>query len=238
MVKGTSNQRNIDYFIEYYEEYMAHSDPLDKHEMPGELYQGLPWVNRLDGQNTFATDASYRNYIINQKFITRPLLGWLTDRYRSYNIYGERDGYWMTDFMINGRESARPMSDVKTYNRTKEETPPTAFHYCYGKNKRNSSGAVYKEGKRGYWFLPGITDLELALEKYYTNFPEFKENFYWSSSSAKSDTYEEATGQARATNIKADGKHESSGYGDASKNPGRKDRTEINRIRAGYIYLE
>ncbi len=250
-VKGTSNERNIDYFIEYYEEYMAHSDPLDKHEMPGELYQGLPWVNRLDGQNTFPTSAAYRTWLRQKNYYTGSILvsEWTVGgRYRSYHIYGERDGYWMTDFMINGRESARPMSDVKTYNRTKEETPPTAFHYCYGKNKRNSNGDVHKEGKKGYWFLPGITDLELALEKYYTNFPEFKENFYWSSSSAKSQGSIlgafrdecEGTNQARATNIKADGTHESSGDDSNThpNNPGRMDRTKINRIRAGYIYLE
>lgn len=239
-VQGNSNNRNVDYFIEYYEEYMAHSDPLDKHEMPGELYRGLPWVNRDDGQNTFATDDDYRQYLLDN-FIRRPLFGWITgERYRSYNVYGERDGYWMTDFMINGRTSAKPMNLIKTYNRKEDETPPTAFHYCYGKNKRNNDGSVYQDVKNGYWFLPGITDLELALEKYYVNFPEFKENFYWSSSSAKSGSLSESNNEARATNIKADGSHESSGYDDRNNpsNPGRMPRTTINRIRAGYIYID
>lgn len=140
----------------------------------------------------------------------------------------------MTDFMMNGRSNRKDINLVKTYNRTEAEQPPTAFHYCYGKNKRTSGGAVVT-GKSGYWFLPGITDMELAMEKYYTNFPEFKENWYWSASSAKSGNNTESRTEARATMTDANGNHLGSGNGD--NQPGRQARTTLNRIRAGYIYL-
>lgn len=236
---GQVNERNIDFFIEYYEEYMDHSDPLDMHVMPGELYDGLRWCNPGSGIDTnFATNNAYRDWLVSQGYVSRWNIGAGTaanTRYRSYNIYGEKDGYWMTDFMINGRSNARPINLVKTYNRTEEEQPPTAFHYCYGKNKRNADGTVYSDnGKQGYWYMLGITELEQAMEKYYPTFPEFQENWYWSASSAKSGSNSEDTQNARATQTGRDGSHLGSGNG--ANQPGRQPRTNYNRIRAGYIF--
>lgn len=233
---GVVNERTLDFFIEYYEEYMAHNDPLDLHSMPGELYSGLRWVNPGGNvSSNFATDDAYRTWLVNQGYLAWYNLG--LGRHRSYNIYGEKDGYWMTDFMINGRSNARPIDLVKTYNRTEAEQPPTAFHYCYGKNKRNADGTVYTgDGKQGYWYLPGITELEKAMEKYYTTFPEFQEKWYWSASSAKDGIIieRELTSSARATQTGANGTHEGSGSGD--EQPGRQPRTNFNRIRAAYIF--
>lgn len=231
-VAGTANNRNIEFFIEYYEEYMSHNDPLDKHMMPGELYEGLPWVSPVNNQPSFATDDNYRDFISGKHATWTEV--YVYPRYHSYEVYGGAEGYWMTDFMMNGRSNRKDINLVKTYNRTEAEQPPTAFHYCYGKNKRTSGGAVVT-GKSGYWFLPGITDMELAMEKYYTNFPEFKENWYWSASSAKSGNNTESRTEARATMTDANGNHLGSGNGD--NQPGRQARTILNRIRAGYIYL-
>lgn len=233
------NDRTLDFFIEYYEEYMAHNDPLDMHSMPGELYSGLRWCNPGPTISTnFATNSAYRDWLVSKGYVSRLNIGLGTSantRYRSFNIYGEKDGYWMTDFMINGRSNARPINLVKTYNRTEEEQPPTAFHYCYGKNKRNADGTVYTgNDKNGYWYMPGITELEQAMEKYYPTFPEFQENWYWSASSAKSGSNTEDTGSARATQTSADGSHLGSGNG--TNQPGRQLRTEYNRIRAAYIF--
>lgn len=82
--------------------------------------------------------------------------------------------------------------------------------------------------------MPGITELEQAMEKYYPTFPEFQENWYWSASSAKSGSNTEDTGSARATQTSADGSHLGSGNG--TNQPGRQLRTEYNRIRAAYIF--
>lgn len=34
---------HINTWMEYYDEYLEHNDPLDKHEMPADLYSGLQW---------------------------------------------------------------------------------------------------------------------------------------------------------------------------------------------------
>lgn len=253
----------MDFYIEYYEEYMAHNDPLDMHDIPGQVYDGLQWckptsdfnngsvsfeTNGNRGAFSWSTGSGYRGWLKSQGYVSHDDLGLgtgLNTRYRSYNIYGEMDGYWMTDYMINGREGARPITLVKTYNRTLDEQPPTAFHYCYGKNKRVSTtdGNVYRTGKTGYWYMPGITELEQAMEKYYQQFPEFHDNLYWSASSAKSGDNSEDINCARATNIDDNGNHiESSDDNPAVTTPedlswGRRPRNYTHRIRATYIVL-
>lgn len=261
-VESNANERDMDFYIEYYEEYMAHNDPLDMHDIPGQVYDGLQWckpsgdfnngsvsfeTNGSRGTTPWSTGSGYRGWLQSKNYVSWNDLGLGTridTRYRSYNIYGERDGYWMTDYMVNGREGRRPIDLVKTYNRTLDEQPPTAFHYCYGKNKRVSvtDGNVYQTGKTGYWYMPGITELEQAMEKYYQQFPEFHDNLYWSASSAKSDTNSEDINCARATNIDDNGNHIASGYEQPVGTPenlttGRRPRNFSHRIRATYIVL-
>lgn len=245
-VTGSGDGRTINYWMEYYEEYMDHKDPLDKHDMPAEMYTGLPWSKRSDGGDTYETNDDYREYIYRNFGLKEWWMvgSWeLGNRYRSFDIYGERDGWWMTEFMLRGRSGRMPITDVQTYN---DKIPPTAFHYCYGKNKRSSSpyGDV-PTGQKGYWFLPGIKDLEIAMEEYYATFPEFQKDFYWSASSAKRSSTRESTSEARATAIKDDGSH----FGSSEKNEeaynpsnprsggGRANRTQALRIRAGYIIV-
>ena len=145
--------------------------------------------------------------------------------------------------MLLSRTGRRPITDVKIYN---DEIPPTAFHYCYGKNKRLDNGNVpTPTSGQGYWFLPGISDLEIALETYYTTFPEFQQNLYWSASSASYKPYiatREYENYARATGIYANGDYVKSG----TENPdydandpmksGKAPRTTPLRIRAGYVF--
>ncbi len=243
-VQGNGNGRNIDFFIEYYEEYMGHNDPLDMHEIPGQVYEGLQWCKPDNGNASFETDGAYRSWI-NDRYDVNGLY-WAGQRYRSYNIYGEKDGYWMTDFMMNGRTGRRPITLVKTYNRTLDEQPPTAFHYCYGKNKRTADGEVYRTGKTGYWYMLGITEIETAMEKYYTTFQDFQNKLYWSAASGERNvgTIFERSGEdpdrARATKTDASGVHIESGMGAVADGDesisGRQRRTKTYRIRAGYIY--
>lgn len=235
-VTGVRNSLNIDYWLEYYEEYMDHKDPLDLHSMPAELYSGLPWSKRTDGNDSYATNTAFRSYLGNIGVS-------IGNRFDSYEVYGAKQGLWMTEFMLLSRTGRRPITDVKIYN---DEIPPTAFHYCYGKNKRQDDGNVpTPTNGQGYWFLPGISDLEIALETYYTTFPEFQQNLYWSASSASYKrlliTYEYES-HARATAIKPDGKYIESGTetpdydaNDPMKS-GKAPRTTPLRIRAGYVF--
>lgn len=107
-----------DTYMEYYEEYLEHYDPLDQHTMPGELYKGMPWG--IEGKNYHQS-------------------GW-SRLINSDEVYD--DGLQATQFVIytrgtNPDSEYIPMSTVKLYN---DNPPSTAFHYCYGKNKRNADG--------------------------------------------------------------------------------------------------
>lgn len=67
----------------------------------------------------------------------------------------------------------------------------------------------YEISNESKWFLPGITQMEDALERYYTSFREFQENFYWSASAAKEgrNGRDQDTDRARATRVLPDGTH-------------------------------
>lgn len=207
-------------WMEYYEEYVDHKDPLDKHDMPGEQYSGLPWG--LDGQET---NNGYK----------KTQSGW--SKINSYDVY--TTGFEMTKYAIG---AFGDIKDVKLFNTV---VPESAFHYCAGKNKRNSDGSIYEN----HWYMPGIRELEVGLTQYYTTFHEFQNDFYWSAAAGrreqKSRVTQEQTDRARATHIDKNGNYVNSvchykynawavrdefDYDD----PGSKPRTEKCRIRAFY----
>lgn len=221
-----------DTYIEYYEEYLEHYDPLDQHTMPGELYEGMPWgieekIYNLKGTTLFRNfDEIYDNGLQATQFV----------------IYTRG---------INPDSEYIPMSTVKLYN---DNPPSTAFHYCYGKNKRNADdGSVpspknnsYQNIDNGGWYLPGIRELERALTEYYLTFPDFRGNFYWSASAAQNinNVFSDATIYARATKAIVEGysvRYAESGRGDSTNNypgadndKGRAKRSENFRVRAFY----
>ena len=162
-------------YMEAYEEYLEHYDPLNEFTT-GQIYDGLQWAPTLYGtdignivnggveefQENYRSGLAYTSYIVNR---------W----------YGQ--GYMELD-----------------------DTPESAFQYCFNRNKRNSNGYVpcdYEVNRRydaaevrfrdavtlntnnAKWFLPGIRDMENALTEYYPVYPEFQGNFYWSSASGQ-----------------------------------------------------
>ena len=208
-------------WMEYYEEYLTHNDPLDRHEMPGEFYTGLPWGLRgkvVYTANPFSSDFSGR--------FKNPE-GSNYDYY--YRVYYKIGGFAMTEWAIN-KSGKSVADDVKLFN-TKE--PTSAFHYCFGKNKRNNQGVPVVSSSNDYetakgWYMPGIRELEKALVDYYGIFPEFRGNYYWSAACAES-----GNNDARATKVIMNGdnpKYENSGTG----NNGCQDRDNSLRIRAFY----
>lgn len=102
----------------------------------------------------------------------------------------------------------------------------------------------YEISNESKWFLPGITQMEDALERYYTSFREFQENFYWSASAAKEgrNGRDQDTDRARATRVLPDGTHvesnEKGQYNGPNGNSGNASRTEVLRIRAFRVDLE
>ncbi|MDE5688333.1 MAG: hypothetical protein K2I18_06895 [Paramuribaculum sp.] len=93
-VRGTISGETIDGWMEYYEEYLDHKDPLDKHDMPAELYSGLPWG--LDNTSTSGFKGSTE----------------------SYEVYS--NGQAMSSWVIGA--SSVPMSSVQMFNTEKPET--------------------------------------------------------------------------------------------------------------------
>lgn len=122
--------------------------------------------------------------------------------------------------------------------------PRGAAEYCYNKNKRNDSGKV----ETVHWYLPTISELEYALEEYYTAFGEFQDQWYWSSNPgcARNDTGENPD-YARATRVYYDPNNDEATeegwvhWQSSANHPypdkgGHAKRSEEFRIRAAYIY--
>lgn len=258
------NDPNCQFYIETYEEYLEHSDPLEYHVSP-EVFTGLKW-----GQKEYYFRAESRYYALGVRNITA---NWYDkDNYHNgreftQNLFGT--AITQTGYTIAGNNIAGDIKDVKLYNLGYSSPEAvqdaiSAIAYAYGKNKRQSSlnageseGAVYTGGP-GLWELPGIRDLETAMEQHYTKFSDFQGHFYWSSAPGRSENnyllwtdrvYLEDNGRARAckivydpsnANANADGytHAESSGgnnYTNDAGNGGAAPR-DINtiRIRAAY----
>lgn len=241
---------NITAWMEYYEEYLEHSDPLDQHTQPGELYEGLPWG--VEGTNYGGWEQRWWEF--NTWSCT---FNTIDD-----NLYTTTGAFAMTKYII-GRQGADPLSNLKIFN---DNAPKTAFHYCYGKNKRDSNGLVETgNSKTTGWYMPGIRELEQALTQHYMSFDDFRGNFYWSCAAAKArdggltdSYYHEELDRARATKVATDangqpilnkegkatyaesGSHnDDHNYRDpypngVEKNYGRAPRSKTFRIRAFY----
>lgn len=196
-------------YMEQYEEYLDHYDPLDDYATE-QIYTGLPWG--LSGISI----SDPENYL---------------------------KGLQYTGSIIE--EAAH---GIMTLN----DTPRSAAEYCYNRNKREENGEVYYNaewhgiGIIGYYtyqtnrkyFLPGIRQMEDALTQYYTTFPEFQGNFYWSSAAGKPSIVGQDRNRARATKVNADGSYVESADGDNYPNGGATLRTEPLRIRAFRSDLE
>lgn len=240
----SSSGEAMNTWMEYYEEYLEHNDPLDSHTMPGELYEGLPWG--VEGTNYGNWHRSWDRLPWDRDYDT------ISD-----DLYYSSGAFDMTKYIIE-RQGADPLSNLKLFN---DEAPKTAFHYCYGKNKRETGGNV-STSKRYGWYMPGIRELETALTQYYNTFDDFRGNFYWSCAAAKLRTNDllgytrEDYDRARATKVATDangqpilsgGKAtyaESGSYNDdhnyrepvngIEQNYGRAPRSKTFRIRAFY----
>lgn len=214
-------------YMEKYEEYLNHYDPLDEFS-DSQLYPGLPW-----GLNGYTIETLHWG-------------GWDgAIGSVSLNVY---NGHEYTGWLL--QTSGETVMNLN-------QTPRSAAEYCFNKNKRNSSGIVpYRAAREGLelflnikenkskWFLPGIRELERAITQQYNSFPEFQGNFYWScsASEAKDQTSGQDPTRARATKCNPDGSYIESGgkqppYEDEGHPSGRALRTEKLRIRAFRVDL-
>ena len=233
-VKLRDNKGTI--YMERYEEYLDHYDPLDEHRTD-QIYDGLPW-------------AEYNSTLWNKNIDRLYKSQWGSDLYDYFDqpYLVINDGLAYTSFIIylSGNQSVMTMNDK----------PLSAIQYCHNKNKRNDNGVIsseygktlitnyyYQRSNSSKWFLPGIRQMEDALTQYYTTFMEFQEDYYWSCSAgeAEGQTSGQSPTQARATKVNPNynpndsNDHlyiESGGQEPKYPQSGRADRTEILRIRA------
>lgn len=210
------SKEHITAWMEYYEEYLEHSDPLDQHIENEALYDGLPWGEKLIDEN-----VRYVNTI------------------DGCDVYLTEDAFRYTQGILN-RSGAISLSNFQLYTK-----PPTAFHYCYGRNKRESDGTVVLRWSSSWpwnyptkqygWYMPGIRELEVALTQHYNTFEDFQGNLYLSAACGKNKT---GLGVENTANCRATGVYFSGGqpqyYESRTGDPGAVSRSSIHRIRAFY----
>lgn len=196
----TDDKENVpDTWMEYYEEYLTHNDPLDTRNETAEYYKdGLEW-----GPINYSLKANSGNngkYWGSEKVYRKNIFGTAYRDYKEdceYNeVYGCEGAIPLTAWFVNDRGG---IEEITLYNSNK---PESAFHYAYGRNKRKASdGSVPNtESSRNYgWYLPGIRELEAAITQHYTNFTDFQGNFYWSAAPAEESS---PYNHARATMVK------------------------------------
>lgn len=232
------NQGTI--YMEQYEEYLDHYDPLDEHQTD-QIYNGLPWAEAGSTLANQTIEQLYENWWLSAVTSTA-----YDDPFLVIN-----DGLPYSSFIIYRADQGQM---------TLNEQPLSAAQYCHNKNKRNQNGIVPAEyqshgyaitvGNNTYeeksneakWFLPGIRQMEDALTQYYTTYREFQSEYYWSCSAGERDggTSGQDGTRARATKVNSDGSYvESGGNGHWYERGmgGYAKRTEVLRIRAFRIDL-
>lgn len=156
------NTRSKKIYIEAYEEYLDHRDPLNEY-VNNQVFTGLPW-----GAETKEIGSALVGYT---EFV------FLYEQKREcYSNY-----YWGFPFTKVIVDKTEVLSDINL-----NSVPNTAAGYCYIKNKRNINGGV----DNPKWYLPGIRELERILEDYYIEYTEFQNNYYWSSAAGETGWYQ------------------------------------------------
>lgn len=135
----------------YLEEYEEYLSHYDGKNEYTETYEGLEWG--LDGVPTGLGAPSDINWGEYMKW------GW----YNTERIMEQfrQSNYWRGNEM------------------TLNERPIGAAEYCYNKNKRADNSPHQPEYVE--WFLPTISEIEYAMDRYYTDYADFRGKYYWSS---------------------------------------------------------
>lgn len=210
-------------YMEQFEEYAQHYDPLDEFNAQT-VYKGRTWGN--DG--SFGSAHLYPLHSENGDNIS--LLGYI-DIFENYYHGRDITPYFCSQY----GQLVMKLNDI----------PNSAVSYCYNKNKRKVDGSIPFKWEKPFftnsirvttndakWFLPGIRQMEDALTTYYSRYPQFQDEWYWSSAVGK-DGNSQNPSTARATKIVDNWYAESDNGKD-----GDKERNEICRVRAFRIDLD
>lgn len=191
------------FYIEEYEEYLQHFD--GKNEYKATL-NGLKWGFEGITTGLGGEQGNNRNNWVENT--------WADNNWADYMGYG---WYNTMEMMKKLRDNLQQDQEM-----TLNMQPRGAAEYCYNKNRRNSEGKVLNV----HWYMPTISELEYAIEKHYTAFGVFQDQWYWSSNpgasgltgSGRDEKWNTTAGEnnefARATRVKYDpqDKEQQNGY--------------------------
>ena len=156
---SSANRQNYWFYIEEHEEYLAHYDGKNEYTA---TYDGMKWgLSGVETDLGAPTDGRWYEYMS---------WGW----YNTQEI--------MENFRSQTGMNLPEESRWRGHEMTLNELPSGAAEYCYNKNKRSASGN--HEVADVEWFLPTISEIEFAIDRYYLDIPVFQGNFYWSSNPA------------------------------------------------------
>ena len=194
------------------------------------------YLEHYDGKNKY--NDTYEGFRWGLKGLSSGLGAWSS--FYQYFSWG-----WFNTMQIMDKYRAN-RNLWRGHEMTLNDEPSGAAEYCYNKNKRDANGNVVE----ARWYLPTISELEYALERYYGDFDVFQDKWYWSSNPGAAGTSGdngENPDYARATRIKYEPDNieaNGAGYVHYMSNPdwpypdkgGHASRDEKLRIRAAYIY--
>ena len=163
------------FYIEEHEEYLAHYDGKNEYT---DTYEGMEW-----GLSGLETGLGVKDGFDFWQYMS---WGW----YNTNEIMEQCRNHdsWTN---VEGRENEEMTLNTK---------PSGAAEYCYNKNMRNEEGHVVNVE----WYLPTISELEYAIDKYYGIYKVFQNKWYWSSNpGAIGDPYAGYTGNAGEDNNRA-----------------------------------
>ena len=190
------------YYIEYEEEYLHNYDSEDSYGLTE--YSGMEWgLNGIqlshlhDALHVKASTQSGWGSLIGEDVETMcndalndndidPKYDFYIPRdtdntsleirsYVGYTFNTEMASYLKSQY--SSHQGQNSTADAKIDGIALDETPKSAYAYCYNRNKRNANGVVEKIE----WYLPAIDEIEDVVEWGYGDFDvQFQGNMYWS----------------------------------------------------------
>lgn len=109
--------------------------------------------------------------------------GYYAEKLKVQNYRGRQLNQYIADTLVTNstykghqKEEEDDKCIAKINKITLNQSPKSAFAYCYNKNKRNANGEVVDMK----WYLPAIDEVEDIVEYAHGRFVEFQDNMYWS----------------------------------------------------------
>lgn len=163
------------YYMEAYEEYTMHYDPLDPHGTTGWYDpEGIPWAAEGTPQSNKAFSDGTLNNPFGGDVIWSPL-----------DVIHGSDGQAICRYIMGIQTYSNYNVGQIQINKIFPEKSATAIGSTCSKNKKTSS----LSNQQLYWFLPSIDQLGAMMTSTNADNTNFEEDFYWSSNTARNPNY-------------------------------------------------